>query len=55
MKARNRAAASKWPCPAGLDEDVLDVPGYKPRHPWRHATGAGIADDYPLGLRGEAA
>lgn len=55
MKAQNRAARSRWPCPAGLDEDVLDIPGYKPRHPWRHATGTGIADDYPLGLRGEAA
>jgi plasmid maintenance system antidote protein VapI len=54
-KAMNRAARSKWPCPAGLDEDDLDIPGYKPRHPWRHATGTGIADDYPLGLRGEAA
>jgi plasmid maintenance system antidote protein VapI len=54
-KAMNRAARSKWPCPAGLDEDVLDEPGYKPRHPWRHATGTGIADDFPLGFRGEAA
>jgi plasmid maintenance system antidote protein VapI len=54
-KAMNRAARSKWPCPAGLDEDVLDEPGYKPRHPWRHATGTGIADDSPLGFRGEAA
>jgi plasmid maintenance system antidote protein VapI len=54
-KAMARAARSRWPCPAGLDEDVLDEPGYKPRHPWRHATGTGIADDFPLGFRGEAA
>ncbi len=54
-KAMRRAARSKWPCPAGLDEDFLDEPGYKPRHPWKHATGTGIADDYPLGFRGEAA
>lgn len=54
-KAMNRAARGKWPCPAGLDEEYLDEPGYKPRHPWRHATGTGIADDFPLGFRGEAA
>ena len=54
-RAESIARRNKWPCPAGLDEDFLDEVGYRPRHPWRHATGTGIADDYPLGFRGEAA
>ena len=41
--ALKRAAASNWPCPAGLDEDHLDNPGYQPHLGWLPATGTGIA------------
>lgn len=49
--ALKRAALNGWPCPAGLDEDELDRPGYQPRYGWRHAHGTGAADDYPLAER----
>ena len=43
--ARRRAIAGNW-CPgAALDDDQLDVPGYRPRHRWRPAIGTGIAAD----------
>ena len=48
-KARHRAARNGWPCPAALDEDELDQPGYQPTARWRHARGTGIADHDPLG------
>ena len=54
-KARTRAAAENWPTPANLDEDELDLPGYRPRFGWRFAAGTGEAGDYPLGFPGEAA
>jgi hypothetical protein len=38
-----------WPCPAALDEDELDQPGYQHTARWRHARGTGIADHDPLG------
>jgi hypothetical protein len=47
-EARKRAALNDWPCPAGLDEDELDRPGYQPHCGWRYARGTGIADDYPF-------
>jgi hypothetical protein len=50
LAARNalhRAARNNWPCPAGLDEDELDQPGYQPQCGWRHAGGAGSAPDFP--------
>ena len=47
--ARSRARRSRW-CPGmGLDDDELDVPGYRPRGTWRPATGTGVAGDDPLG------
>ncbi len=46
--ALKRAALNDWPCPAGLDEDELDQPGYQPRCGWRYARGTGVADDYPF-------
>ncbi len=46
-----RAAVNNWPCPAALDEDELDRPGYKPAARWRYAHGSGIADDDPLGKK----
>ncbi len=42
--ARRRAALHNWPCAAGLDEDQLDQPGYRPRCGWLPATGTSIAD-----------
>jgi hypothetical protein len=41
--ALRRAARNGWPCPAGLDEDQLDQPGYQPHSGWLPATGTGIA------------
>jgi hypothetical protein len=46
--ALKRAARNDWPCPAGLDEDNLDRPGYQPHCGWRDARGTGVADDFPL-------
>jgi hypothetical protein len=46
--ALKRAALNDWPCPAGLDEDELDKPGYQPQSGWRYARGIGVADDYPF-------
>jgi hypothetical protein len=48
-KARHRAARHGWPCPAALDDDDLDQPGYQPSAQWRHACGTGIAAADPLG------
>jgi hypothetical protein len=50
-QAMHRAAAARWCCPAGLDEDELDSdPRYQPGCGWRYAEGLGVADDDPLGL-----
>jgi hypothetical protein len=49
--ARRRAALNNWPCPAGIDENDLDQPGYQPQCGWRYARGTGIADDHPLAER----
>jgi transcriptional regulator with XRE-family HTH domain len=43
--ARKRAIAGNWCAPAALDDDQLDIPGYKPRHGWKPATGTGVAPD----------
>jgi transcriptional regulator with XRE-family HTH domain len=43
--ARRRAIAGNWCAGAGLDDDQLDVPGYKPKSKWKPATGTGIAPD----------
>jgi hypothetical protein len=43
--ARRRAIAGNWCAGAGLDDDQLDVPGYRPRQGWKPATGTGIAPD----------
>ncbi len=47
-KALQRAAVHNWPCPAALDEDELDLPGYQPTARWRYARGTGIAAEDPL-------
>jgi transcriptional regulator with XRE-family HTH domain len=43
--ARRRAIAGNWYAGAGLDDDQLDTPGYKPASKWKPATGTGIAPD----------
>jgi transcriptional regulator with XRE-family HTH domain len=43
--ARKRAIAGNWCAAAALDDDQLDIPGYRPRHGWKPATGTGIAPD----------
>ena len=43
--ARKRAIAGNWCAPAALDDDLLDIPGYRPRHGWKPATGTGTAPD----------
>ena len=43
--ARKRAIAGNWCAAAALDDDLLDVPGYRPRHGWKPATGTGTAAD----------
>jgi plasmid maintenance system antidote protein VapI len=43
--ARKRAAAGNWCAAAALDDDLLDIPGYRPRHGWKPATGTGVAPD----------
>lgn len=43
--ARRRAIAGNWCAGAGLDDDQLDIPGYRPTSGWKHATGTGTAPD----------
>jgi hypothetical protein len=43
--ARRRASAGNWCAAAALDDDLLDVPGYRPRSRWRPAIGTGTAAD----------
>jgi plasmid maintenance system antidote protein VapI len=43
--ARKRAIAGNWCAAAALDDDLLDLPGYRPRQGWKPATGTGIAPD----------
>jgi hypothetical protein len=43
--ARRRARVGNWCAPAALDDDQIDIPGYRPRRRWRPATGTGVAAD----------
>jgi hypothetical protein len=53
--AQRRAAARAvrvaqncgWPAAAGLDDDEVDLPGYRPWSRYRPATGTGTAPDFP--------
>jgi hypothetical protein len=46
--AHRRAITGNWCAAAALDDDQLDIPGYRPRSRWRPATGTGTAPDiYP--------
>ena len=41
--ARKRAIAGNWCAAAALDDDQLDVPGYRPQYGWKPAAGTGTA------------
>jgi len=43
--ALRQAERNNWPAAAGLDEDLLDQPGYRPWSNYRPATGTGPATD----------
>src|SRR6266581_5618868 len=43
--ARRRAIAGNWCAGAALDDDELDIPGYRPAQGWRPARGTGVAAD----------
>jgi hypothetical protein len=43
--ARRRAIRGNWCAGAGLDDDELDTPGYKPAAKWKPAAGTGTAPD----------
>jgi hypothetical protein len=47
-RARHQASRHDWPAAAGLDEDVLDNPGYRPACHYRPATGTGTTADFHL-------
>jgi hypothetical protein len=49
--ARQRAAAGNWCAAAALNDDLLDVPGYRPRSRWRPASGTGTAADIHMPAR----
>jgi hypothetical protein len=42
-RARQQARSQDWPAAAGLDEDLLDSPGYRPACHYHPATGTGTA------------
>ncbi len=46
-RARRLADKRGWPAAAGLDEDEVDTPGYRPWCRYRPATGTGTAPDFP--------
>jgi len=48
--ARRRAARCGWPAPMGLDDDLIDDPGYRPRSHWR-PTGTACTRRPPAGPR----
>ena len=51
-QALQMAERHNWPAAAGLDEDLLDEPGYRPWSRYRSASGTGQAADFrpmPLG------
>ena len=50
--ARRRAMTGNWCAAAAMDDDLLDIPGYRPRYGWKPATGTGVAPDiYAPGRR----
>jgi transcriptional regulator with XRE-family HTH domain len=43
--ARRQAIAGNWCAGAALDDDQLDIPGYRPEQGWKPARGTGLATD----------
>ena len=43
--SRRRAIRGDWCAGGALDDDLLDIPGYKPSYGWRPASGTGTAHD----------
>jgi hypothetical protein len=43
--ARKRAITGNWCAAAALDDDQLDIPGYRPEFGWKPAAGTGTAPD----------
>src|SRR6266705_3820511 len=43
--ARRRSIRGNWCAGAGLDDDELDIPGYRPAYGWRPARGTSVASD----------
>jgi len=52
--ARRRAIRRNWCAGAGLDDDELDIPGYRPACGWHAARGTGIAGDVRPAARDQA-
>ncbi len=50
-RARRRATAGNWCAGAALNDDQLDIPGYRPRTGYRPATGTGVAADIRTPVR----
>ena len=50
-RARRRAITGNWCAAAALNDDQLDVPGYRPRTGYHPATGTGIAPDVRVPVR----
>jgi hypothetical protein len=46
-RAIRLAEARGWPAAAGLDDDLLDQPGYRPWCRYQPASGTGTAPDFP--------
>jgi hypothetical protein len=46
-RALRQAKHHGWPAAAGLEEDLLDEPGYRPWCRYRPAAGTGTAPDFP--------
>jgi hypothetical protein len=46
-RALHQADCHDWPAAAGLEEDLLDEPGYRPWCRYRPAAGTGTAPDFP--------
>jgi hypothetical protein len=55
VRALGDAAVRNWPCPAALNEDELDTPGYQPADRWRYSKGTGPAAEDPLGKQRDLA
>lgn len=48
--ALRQAERNNWPAAAGLDEDLLDEPGYRPWSHYRTAAGTGEAAPFPASI-----